>query len=76
MRNKIFLISGQTGIGKTAISMHLAKTLFKQKKKPVNIVCADSLQIYKGLDILTNKKNHNFQNSQNSNTNQSPDFIK
>lgn len=46
---KIIIISGPTGTGKTELSLDLAK-LFKTE-----IISADSMQIYKGMDIGTAK---------------------
>ncbi len=46
---KIIVISGMTGVGKTNIAKMLTQHINGE------LVCADSLQIYKGLDILTNK---------------------
>lgn len=42
---KIIIISGPTGVGKTALSIEVAK------KYNGEVVSADSIQIYKGLDI-------------------------
>lgn len=47
--NLVLVISGPTGIGKTALAMELAKHL------PVEIVSADSRQIYRYMDIGTAK---------------------
>lgn len=50
MENKnIYIISGPTGVGKTSLSIKLAK------KMNGEIICADSMQIYKGMDIGTAK---------------------
>lgn len=42
---KIVIIAGPTGVGKTALSIEVAK------KYNAEIISADSIQIYKGLDI-------------------------
>ena len=42
---KIIIIAGPTGVGKTALSIEVAK------KYNGEVVSADSIQIYKGLDI-------------------------
>lgn len=47
--NKIIIIAGPTGVGKTASSIALAKALNGE------IISADSMQIYKGMDIGTAK---------------------
>lgn len=43
--NSLFILSGPTGVGKTAISIKLAKALNGE------IISADSMQIYKHMDI-------------------------
>jgi tRNA dimethylallyltransferase len=48
--NNLLIILGPTGVGKTDISIKLA-----QKKPDVEIVSADSMQIYKYMDIGTAK---------------------
>ena len=47
--NKVIVIVGPTGVGKTKLSIKLAKRLNGE------IINADSTQIYKGLDIATAK---------------------
>lgn len=49
MRNKIIVILGPTGVGKTKLSIELAKRLNGE------IINADSTQVYRGLDIATAK---------------------
>ncbi len=49
MKPKILVIVGQTGSGKTSLSIELAK------KFDGEVVSADSRQVYKGLDIGTEK---------------------
>lgn len=46
---KIIIIAGPTAVGKTAVSVELAKKLKGE------IISADSMQIYKGMDIGTAK---------------------
>jgi len=43
--NKIMIISGPTAVGKTALSVNIAKRINGE------IISADSMQVYKGLDI-------------------------
>lgn len=50
IRNRVVAVVGPTGSGKTALAVELAK------KYNGVIVSADSRQIYKGLDIGTNKE--------------------
>ena len=49
MKQKVLVIAGPTAVGKTALSVSLAKELNAE------IVSADSMQIYTGLDIGTAK---------------------
>ena len=49
MKEKLFILIGPTAVGKTAISLDLAKKLNGE------IVSADSMQIYKYMDIGTAK---------------------
>ncbi len=46
---KVLILSGPTAVGKTALSVDLARAL------DTEIISADALQIYKGLDIGTAK---------------------
>ncbi|MCX5718056.1 MAG: tRNA (adenosine(37)-N6)-dimethylallyltransferase MiaA [Nitrospirae bacterium] len=47
--NKVILLLGPTGVGKTEVSILLAKAL------DTEIISADSMQIYRGMDIGTAK---------------------
>ena len=49
MKNKVICIVGATASGKTSLSIELAK------KIDAEIISADSMQIYKKLDIATAK---------------------
>lgn len=51
MKNKLLVISGPTASGKTALSIQLAKAFGGE------IVGADSMQVYQGMDIGTAKPN-------------------
>ncbi|XP_030451505.1 tRNA dimethylallyltransferase 2 isoform X1 [Syzygium oleosum] len=46
---KVVIIMGPTGSGKSRLAIDLAAHL------PVEVVSADSMQVYRGLDVLTNK---------------------
>lgn len=46
---KLIVILGSTAVGKTKLSIELAKRFNGE------IISADSMQVYKGLDIITNK---------------------
>ena len=48
-KNQVIVISGMTGVGKTDFS-HFIKDILNGE-----IIWADASQIYKGLDVLTNK---------------------
>ncbi len=49
MNNKLVIIAGPTAVGKTAVSVELAKRISGE------IISADSMQVYKGMDIGTAK---------------------
>ncbi|KAI5675659.1 hypothetical protein M9H77_06609 [Catharanthus roseus] len=49
MKNKVIIIIGATGTGKSRLSIELA-TRF-----PSEIINSDKIQVYKGLDIVSNK---------------------
>jgi tRNA dimethylallyltransferase len=46
---KVIVLAGPTGVGKTALSLHLAERLGGE------IISADSMQVYRGMDIGTAK---------------------
>ena len=48
--NPIIVLTGPTGSGKTAISMEIAK-----RYGNIEIICADSTTVYRGMDIGTDK---------------------
>ena len=52
---KVVVIMGPTGSGKSRLAIDLA-THF-----PIEIINADSMQVYQGLDVLTNKVSLNEQ---------------
>lgn len=49
MKNKVIFILGPTGVGKTEVGLKLAEFL------PCESVSADSMQVYKGMDIVSDK---------------------
>jgi tRNA dimethylallyltransferase len=49
MKEKIIFIVGPTGVGKTEVGVRLAQ------KINAEIISCDSMQIYKGMDIITSK---------------------
>jgi tRNA dimethylallyltransferase len=48
-KKRVIVICGPTGVGKTSISISIAKILGGE------VISSDSMQIYKGMDIGTNK---------------------
>jgi tRNA dimethylallyltransferase len=48
-KDKIVFLVGPTAVGKTAVAVHLAK------KAGAEIISCDSMQVYKGMDIITSK---------------------
>lgn len=53
-RRRLWAIVGATGTGKTALSLDLAETL-AARGRPTEIVNADAMQLYRGMDIGTAK---------------------
>lgn len=49
-KNNVVVVMGATGAGKSRLAIDLASHL-----SGVEIVNADSMQVYRGLDVLTNK---------------------
>ena len=49
MRTKLIFLVGPTAVGKTSLAVSLAK------KINAEIISCDSMQVYKGMDILTSK---------------------
>lgn len=54
-RNVVAVI-GTTGVGKSDLAVTLARSLLPSKQGIV--LSADSMQLYKGLDVITNKMTH------------------
>jgi tRNA dimethylallyltransferase len=48
-KRQLLLIAGPTASGKTALALHLARSL------PLRLISADSMQVYRGMDIGTAK---------------------
>jgi tRNA dimethylallyltransferase len=46
---RVVALLGPTGVGKTAVAMHVARAL------GVRIISCDSMQLYRGLPVLTNQ---------------------
>jgi tRNA dimethylallyltransferase len=51
MHKPLYAVIGTTGVGKSELAVKLAKRL------QGNVINGDSMQVYKGLDIITNKPN-------------------
>lgn len=52
---KVVVIMGPTGSGKSRLAIDLGSRF------PIEIINADSMQVYRGLDVLTNKVSLNEQ---------------
>ncbi|GEM07058.1 tRNA dimethylallyltransferase [Rhodotorula toruloides] len=54
---KLVAVIGTTGVGKTDLGVELAKALQRRERAPFEgeVVNHDSMQCYRGLDIITNK---------------------
>jgi tRNA dimethylallyltransferase len=48
-RPRLVVIAGPTGIGKTAVAVALAR------RAPIEVISADSRQVYRGMDVATGK---------------------
>lgn len=51
----VIAVIGTTGSGKSQLAVSIAKTLPRPFRKDGTILSADSMQLYKGLDVITNK---------------------
>ena len=55
----IVAICGTTGVGKSKLAidlaLHLNKTVIKSGWRVAKVINADAMQVYEGLDIITNK---------------------
>ncbi len=58
-KNDIVAVMGSTGTGKSQLAVSLARAVAasegKLGKSGAEIISADSMQVYKGLDVITNK---------------------
>lgn len=48
-------IIGTTGVGKSRLAVDLAQALTLCRWKRARVLNADAMQVYRGLDIITNK---------------------
>ena len=48
-KRSLVVVGGETGTGKSALAVDLARSCGAE------IINADSMQVYRGLDVLTNK---------------------
>ena len=46
---RLVVIAGPTGVGKTAVAAALAR------RTPIEVISADSRQVYRGMDVATGK---------------------
>jgi len=53
----LIAVIGTTGVGKSQLGVDLAKSLSQRTSSPLvgEIINHDSMQCYKGLDVITNK---------------------
>jgi tRNA dimethylallyltransferase len=55
----LITVCGTTGVGKSnlavELALHLARSARKDGWKGARIINADSMQVYSGMDIITNK---------------------
>lgn len=52
----LIVICGTTGVGKSNLAIELALSLSQQSQpRRARIINADAMQVYRGMDILTNK---------------------
>ncbi|HXG03604.1 MAG TPA: tRNA (adenosine(37)-N6)-dimethylallyltransferase MiaA, partial [Candidatus Binatia bacterium] len=49
MKSRLLVIAGPTGVGKTASAVALARRV------PIEVISADSRQVYRGMDLATGK---------------------
>lgn len=49
MKHRLLVIAGPTGVGKTASAVALARRV------PIEVISADSRQVYRGMDLATGK---------------------
>ena len=62
-RKAVVVVMGATGAGKSRLAVDLARHF-----AGVEVVSADSMQVYRGLDVLTNKVSLDEQNGLSSRT--------
>lgn len=55
MSSRLIVICGSTGVGKSRLAIEIATWLEKSRKTGARIINADAMQVYEGLDIITNK---------------------
>ena len=49
VKPRLVVIAGPTGVGKTGVAVALARLL------PIEVISADSRQVYRGMDAATGK---------------------
>ena len=57
VRVPLVVIGGPTGVGKTAVAVELARRV------PIEVISADSRQVYRGMDVATGKPTHEVRQS-------------
>ena len=51
----VIAICGTTGVGKSKLAIQLALSLANAHSVAATVINADSMQVYAGLDVITNK---------------------
>jgi len=51
----LIVVCGTTGVGKSNLAIELALHLTRKTRKKHKIINADAMQVYAGMDIITNK---------------------
>ncbi|MEI6267164.1 MAG: tRNA (adenosine(37)-N6)-dimethylallyltransferase MiaA [bacterium] len=70
MNNPIIVLTGPTASGKTAFSYEIAKIFTN-----IEIICADSMTVYTGMDIGTDKPTSIIQNTKNKKQNEEGSYV-
>lgn len=51
----LIVVCGTTGVGKSKLAIELALHMFGTRCKRAKVINADAMQVYAGMDIITNK---------------------
>ena len=53
--SQVVVLAGPTGVGKTEVSIALARRLYEATGRGAEVISADSVQVYQGLDVGSRK---------------------